>query len=327
VYQRFSPLVVDQSQTADVVLEVKVVGAPTSVRLQLQSTGGEVFFRDDGTDPDRVAGDEIYTVRLRASDVLLGFTPDDVNRNFVGFLRFYSGTQRTGDTFNIFADIGTADLPTPSGIRTVSNDLQYTDHLVNIVDASFFNKILQDEDLAIRSIIRRFYSSFPDDFDFINVVSEISFFANRYHVLVRNDIRGIGTPMFDTSATYGSGGRLLGYTVFPIPTFFDGASPTHQHELGHQWINDLPVPPLNLGIPHWPLSDLASDIMGYGTDEGLDFSFNLVPEGGNFRLVPDNSPKVYNDLSLYLMGLLPANQVKPHFVFNSMLGFPRQHFA
>jgi hypothetical protein len=168
-------------------------------------------------------------------------------------------------------------------------------------------------------VTKEFYQHFGDNYDHFNLISAIPFFANRGSWSVRNDVQGIGVQALDKTAMYGSAGRLLGCTMFPLPDLFDPASPAYQHEFGHQWINYLPAP-LDKATPHWPLSDLASDIMGWGkgtNTQGLTFNFDLLPQGKAFRLVPNNDPKVFSDLSLYLMGLLPASEVRNHFVFDN----------
>ncbi|HVG34671.1 MAG TPA: hypothetical protein VM911_16500 [Pyrinomonadaceae bacterium] len=311
VYYRFTPGVFDQSQPQSVLLEVKVEGAPTSVTLELQSPNNVVVLKDDGTGGDKQAGDKIFSVKLQAADILKNFTPDDVNHNFVGDLLLKQGNDKDGP-YHIFADILTPDIP-PVQVKQISNTVQYTEHLVNIVDPNFFNNFL------ISAVTTKFYQSFEDSYDFINVIYEISHFKNREHFGTRNSVQGIGIQQFDNNGTYGSAGRLIGCTFFPIPSLFDGASRTYQHELGHQWVNSLNVPPLDYGIPHYPFSDLAACIMGWSKPggQGLTFNFQLKPVGNNFELVADNNPKVYSDLSLYLMGFLPASQVKDHFVFKN----------
>jgi len=43
IYYRFTPMVVNESFPTDVVLEVKVAGSPTEVKIALESTGGARF--------------------------------------------------------------------------------------------------------------------------------------------------------------------------------------------------------------------------------------------------------------------------------------------
>ena len=308
-------MVVPELLTSDVVLEVKVAGGPDEVRLALASGGSEVQLLDDGLGIDLAAGDEKYTVGLSPSDVLFDFAADDVNRNFVGYLRLYQGgaqlTQR-----NLFVDILTPDVPVVTH-TAVSPTVQYTDHLVNIVDPVFFTAI--DPSINLQAVAQAFYAEFPDNYDFINIIYEIPYPANRNSDLITNSVENIGTPIRANAAGWGSAGRLLGRVEFPIPTLLDGAEPSYLHELGHHWVNFLDVSPLDLAVPHWPISDLAAGIMGWGmgpNTQGLQFNFDLVPSGPDFLLVANNDPKVYTDLSLYLMGLMSADEVADHFVFD-----------
>ncbi len=59
--------------------------------------------------------------------------------------------------------------------------------------------------------------------------------------------------------------------------------------------------------------------MGWATSrggQGLNFSYDLVPDNGDFIKVPNYDPKVFTDLDLYLMGLLGPDEVGEHFVFD-----------
>lgn len=283
-----------------------------------QTPGQVVALKDVGTGGDKQAGDGTFTVTLAAADVLKNFTPDDVQRNFIGDLTL-QGPGQTAGPYHLFADVLTPNVPTVS-VTKVSNEAQYNERLVNIVDADFFALFSADNDTAaVKHAVKKFYGLFDDSYDFLNVIAEFAHFGNRHHAATRNFVQGVGIAPLDQTASFGSAGRLLGYTVFPIPTMFDGAGPVHQHELGHQWINFLNVAPLAAGIPHYPLSDLAACLMGWSKagGQGLSFDFALQPAGNDFTLVADSSPKTYCDLSQYLMGLLPANQVKDHFVFKN----------
>jgi hypothetical protein len=84
---------------------------------------------------------------------------------------------------------------------------------------------------------------------------------NRYHIGLKNTTAGIGVPMFDQSADYGARGKVLGLTMFPNPHFIDAADSSISHELGHQWIQFVSDPALP-GRPHWPISTMATGIMG-----------------------------------------------------------------
>ena len=141
--------------------------------------------------------------------------------------------------------------------------------------------------------------------------------GNRTHQNIRNDVSGIGLPLSDNSRAFGSAGRLRGYTRFPIPAsgLSDGADFGYQHEIGHQWINYLPLSPFDGGAPHWPVSTLASGIMGWGTAQGLEFPCDVVSEPTGIRLVPRRGAATFKDLDLYMMGMLSPDEVGEHLVF------------
>jgi hypothetical protein len=315
VYQTFDPMVIPVDSTGDVLYTVCVTGTPTRVVLVMNTPSGtatNLALRDDGTGGDLRRGDSVFTGTLRARDVAALLRPDDVFRAEVGFVEVYDG-----DTLairgNVFADILTVDIPILP-VTSLAADAQRTDYVVNLVDRGF----VLTNGFDIASVLRHFYDLFPDDFDFVNVVAVPGYFQNRFHFAAKSDVRGIGMTPFDTSRTYGSAGRLLGVTMFPNPIFFDLAEPGFQHELGHQWINFLPFAPLNYVLPHWPLSDLASGIMGFAdslSGQGLQFPCIVTPVPGGARLAQQFDPPVFTDLDLYLMGLLPASQVGPHVVF------------
>jgi hypothetical protein len=315
VYSAFDPLVVPSTLAGNVLYEVKATGSPTRVVLILNAPDGSTShrtLRDDGTGGDRVRGDSVYTLSLAASDIVPLLKPDDVFRAEVGYVEVYDGAT-LATRGNVIADILTSEIPLLS-VTSMSSDAQRTEYLVNLVDRDF----VLTNGFDITSVLRRFYDLFADDFDFVSVIAVPGYFQNRYHFAVKSDVRGIGITPFDTSRTYGSVGRLLGVTMFPNGNLFDPAEAAFQHELGHQWINFLPFAPLNYATPHWPLSDLASGIMGFAEAEGgqgLQFPCIVTPAAGGATLTQRYDAPVFTDLDLYLMGLLPADQVGTHVVF------------
>ena len=315
VYSAFVPPVIPADAAGPILFEARVAGSPTRVVLVLNARDGSTSnraLRDDGATGDRARGDGIYTLSLTPAEVVGLLKPDDVLRAEVGYLEVYDGTTLVARG-NVFADILTSDIPLPP-VTSLAADAQRTDYLVNLVDRGF----VLTNGFDMSTVLRRFYDLFPDDFDFVSVIAVPGYFRNRYHFAVKSDVRGIGITPFDTSRTYGSAGRLLGITMFPNNSLFDPAEAAFQHELGHQWINFLPFAPLNYAIPHWPLSDLASGIMGFAEAEGgqgLQFPCIVTPAAGGATLEQRYDAPVFTDLDLYLMGFLPADQVGPHVIF------------
>jgi hypothetical protein len=272
--------------------------------------------KDDGTGGDRRAGDGVFTASVPAAAIVGARRADDVQRVFVGFLNVFNGSTSVLRG-NMFADVHTADVGTPP-IAQLGPDVQATARLVNLVDPQYLT------DANVRRVAQVFYRYFDDSYDFLNIISTPSRFANRTHTIVRNDVDGVGLPRSDQSAQFGSGGRLRGYSLFPIPGFYDGASTGYSHETGHQWINQLRFGPFAAGVPHWPPSTMATGTMGFSIGgaggQGGDFRCKVVEESGGVRLLPVSTSEspVFNDFDLYLMGLVDPASVQPQVVFTGV---------
>ncbi|MRS03705.1 hypothetical protein EG832_10880, partial [bacterium] len=66
-----------------------------------------------------------------------------------------------------------------------------------------------------RIIANEFFRAYKDEYDFIVVFSNFDFLMPKPQALafyhgVKNDTQGIGVPLFDNSALYGSSGKLQG---------------------------------------------------------------------------------------------------------------------
>jgi hypothetical protein len=318
-WHRFDPLVVPATFTQSVRLEAAVTGAPTRVALALDN-GTTIEMRDDGAGGDSRAGDGVFTASAPASLILNALRPDDVQRVFVGFLDVFNGATRVLRG-NMFVDVHTPSVGTFATQR-LAPDAQATARVFNLVDPAYLS------DGNVRRVAQTFYRYYGDTFDFLNIISTPSRFLNRTHTNVRNDVDGIGVPRFDNSAQYGSAGRLRGYTLFPVPGFFDGAENGFSHETGHQWIDFLNFTPFNTGIPHWPVSSMATGTMGFsiggGGGEGGAFRCDVADDGSTVRLnaVPPGDPVAFNDFDLYLMGLLPPEAVRPQVVLTGVTSPP-----
>ena len=321
-YLVYTPSVIVPGATTSVLVEAELGSAATTVNIDFNpagTTASVITLRDNGSDGDRVAGDRIYSGRLPAAPIIAARTLDDVNRVFVGYLNAFSDTTRTVRS-NLFVDVYSSDMGVYPVTR-LSQFVQATTRVVNIHDASYFTS------RNPTSAIREFYRHFPDRYDVLNIVYAPQRFENRTHGVIKNTVSGIGLPLSDSSASYGSAGRLLGLSQFPIPGFFDGAETGTLHELGHQWINNLRGQPFASGIPHWPYSSMAGGIMGFsigGTGgQGGTFACVITEDPRGFVLTPRGDAPSFNDIDLYLMGLMPVNEVRDQFVFADQTTAPR----
>lgn len=322
-YWSFAPMVVDAANPpAQLLVTARVTGTFTQVSFEYQP--GEkgpvttIPMRDDGLGGDAVAGDGVYSAQLPVAPLLAALVPDDVNRVFAGWIDVYNGATRALHGFT-FVDVLTADVARPP-ITRVTSTVQATNRLVNLVLPAFF----ADSGGLVENVTKEFYKHFADDYDFLNIVISPSRFLNRYHSTTKNDITGIGQPMIDSNAAFGSKGRLRGFNVFPIASIFDGAEPGALHEIGHQWISYLNFGPFAQGRPHWPYSTMGTGMMGISiggpNGQGGQFACDIQEVDGKVLLKPRPNGPLYNDLELYMMGLLAAEQVRLQLVFVDQVG-------
>lgn len=306
LWHGFEPDVISAAGNEAAELSVQTNGSPTRLQLVLAS-GLEL--------PLAPQGNGLYTVTVNHGDALFGYQPDDVNRNFVGYLDVYENEERLLRG-NMFINVHDSVIPEVA-ISDIAPDIR--------VSGRVFNLHLPDIDpknLIISEITQRFYQYYPDEFDFINVVSIPAYFGNRYFSSVQNKVEGIGLDFWDNSERFGSAGRLQGFIRFPVSYFYDLASRAYVHEMGHNWINFLSHPKLQGVSPHWPISSLAPGVMGYQVptnSQGLSFPFDLVSlPNDRYRLdgVP-NQRVEFNGMDLYLMGLGSAAQAGTYIVFEN----------
>jgi len=303
---------------ASVILYVPISGAATRVTLEPSwQPGTDLDLHDDGISPDKVAGDRIFSINVPLTKLTM--TPDDVFRPFLGFLKLWTGTTVL-IRYNMFLSVAARDIPRMQ-IVDDSSTMRHTAYVVNILAPEAFPASTSAVLGNFTTVTQKFYQRFGDDYDVLNIVwASPSFFQNRDHSAVKNTIKGIGIAQFDSSAVYSSKGALIGITRFPSVAFLDGAESGNQHELGHQWINHLAnVPLVAPGVPHWPISTMASGTMGYSippTNEGGNFTCLLTRESGGIRLTQNNSAPVFSDFDLYLMGALPPGQVGENIVIS-----------
>ena len=185
----------------------------------------------------------------------------------------------------------------------------------------------QDTDIDLVAVARKFYQTHPDNYDQLitwtdaRVVSGNTF---AFETTVANEIRGIGTGIFDSSRDFGSAGRLRSLVLMDALTKYP-SSPTQRflgedstisllgQESGHRWLALLRFRDANgrrsdelLGRDqaHWSffLDSDASFMEGNDIEE---------LGGGAFRTVATVSR--YSVLDQYAMGLVSPSQVPPFF--------------
>ncbi len=318
VHTRLTPGVYSPASPQPVLLEVTVGPGITRVvfRQNPGITPAERELRDDGTLGDRAAGDRIYSVIVPVSDILANLVQGapEVTLGTIDLRNDAVPVVQGACTLKVLTNAMTV-----GPVTAVNSRFQLTPRVANL-------KVTRNEFLAEAQSVSwapsRFFGTFRDSFDFVNLVFEGAAYENRSHTNTRNATTGIGLSVFDNTAQYGSGGRLLGINRFPNDHAFDLVSEGNWflRETAHQWINYIPVAPLASGSPHWPLSDLAFGIIGVSNPANTQGTplpgLRLQPQNNGYLVVADSNPVQFNDLELYLMGLVPPGAVSSHFVFN-----------
>lgn len=240
-------------------------------------------------------------------------------QRFAGFARGFNGTA-PGMSVNVVLLYGEG-LPA-ARVVPLAADAQRSDHILNIHSKAFYDRLLQPSGFLLydgEPVSRRAYQLVGDDYDFVNIaVGNLSVIGNRYHGVIRNSVRGIGMDAVDAGSTWGSARRLMGFTMFPNRGIFDGADDGYVHEQGHQWVSAMTVAPFGVGRPHWPVSSMATGVMGYSDPvgrQGLMFPCRFVTgDDGTVRVLGSAAPREFTDMDLYMMGLAPADAVGTHYV-------------
>jgi hypothetical protein len=173
-------------------------------------------------------------------------------------------------------------------------------------------------------LISDIYQKFEDDFDFIFLIlNEATQPSNLNYAgqlnRVSNTIEGTGVPVFDDSSNFGSAGKLKSLMqLTQINFLLDG--PT-SHEILHNWGNFV--------IPSEAVSDFGTNLTSFpmgghwgftgGNTKGQlgGFDQNTLVDNGNgsytldsFGLNANGGNSVpYNDIELYLMGMIPLSEV------------------
>ena len=173
-------------------------------------------------------------------------------------------------------------------------------------------------------LISDIYQKFEDDFDFIFLIlNEATQPSNLNYAgqlnRVSNTIEGTGVPVFDDSSNFGSAGKLKSLMQLTQINFLL-YGPT-SHEILHNWGNFV--------IPSEAVSDFGTNLTSFplgghwgftgGNTKGQlgGFDQNTLVDNGNgsytldsFGLNANGGNSVpYNDIELYLMGMIPLSEV------------------
>ena len=202
-----------------------------------------------------------------------------------------------------------------SQVVRVNDSVQYASHAVNIWVPDFGESRVQrgDAGIDLAGVTRPFYELFVDEYETLAVVSQTALLTDElgFHQNVQNSISGIGLPVFDDSATYRSDGTLQGIEVYPPGGWATARATLHQQS--HQW-GDYSAVWDRLGIVrqgddpdyHTPLITPGAVLAG----AVLEGTRHVAAATAGGFVIERTIPTIrYHPITLYRMGLVPANDL------------------
>jgi len=354
LYYRFDPPVIYSDGRTPTTLEVATTGwGIAEVLVELPELGFRPMY-DDGTHGDRVAGDGIYTLEgITVSLPIRSFGGTHAVSGFEVKIIKSDGTEEVNREPSL--GLVDADQWFPAvqlGQGPFRGEAVYaTAYALFIVDP--FGSALGTPNWPLGSVrcgrrtfaaFHKLYSFFPDLFDFVIVMPSGGIFDPKrdyaenvpYFVAAKNEVRHIGIPLFDKTAAFGSRGRLRGmiYHSFGVGSILD-------HEIGHAW---SALFGRKLGLTDWdgrtrydyrttrhhwnPYTDIAGQMAAFVSHPDVQYGAGHLMDNGDGtwrieREPADDTP--YSKLDLYLMGLIPPEEVPPiHLLVDPDLSHPQR---
>jgi hypothetical protein len=193
-------------------------------------------------------------------------------------------------------------------------------------DAAVGERFAESIDLDLVAVSRRFYQAHPDGYDQLVIWTDIGVTqeAFAFETTVANEIRGLGTDVFDQSRAFGSAGRLRSIVMMDALGKYPSDPQARVlgensvvailgHETGHHWLAFLRFRDkdgresealLGRDQAHWSFfMDSDASLLEGNDIEDLG--------GGRFRTT--GAVSRYSLLDQYAMGLISESQVPPFF--------------
>lgn len=281
-----------------------------------------IVLNDEGLTGDIYPNDSIFSVNNLAvnsfNDTIGGFTIRDCDVKFI----FKNGTSLMQNiNLSLSLRIFNSNAVSIPEVIILNDSMQYTPHVVNLVLdfkmdslASYVNYRGWERDY-----IKEYYKYFPDDRDFfVKSTTFPTMNVPSYYGGLQRNITGIYGGcldcMSDNSYYYGSNGRLKGIVV--LNGHNGGQTNILNHELLHHWAVFIDTRLMLSDGAHW----------NYGTVELPSSPNNLTAlkiihyKDSVYRtIMADIHSQKFNNLELYLMGLLPFDSIQ--FPINTLVNF------
>lgn len=203
------------------------------------------------------------------------------------------------------------------------------------------SSLSKPNDAFYRSLDNEIYRHFKDDFDFIFTVYDTRHFlpdVAGFHAAVQLDVKGVGRELFDQTSLYGSSGRLKGNIFLGDYSSIQSQGP-FLHEVFHYWggmdigqEHGTPNGSYKKDDYHWGISSVDGSVGGFRLDllqRNVDGDPQKYKAGCSaIEQYGEQNPHrfaqagisnlYYPSLELYMMGLIPANEVEPIHIFKGV---------
>lgn len=294
-----SPLLLVEGQNPEITYQITVISALKDVsRVEIKSLnclGSTISLVDNGSNNDAAANDNIYTgtglvcnqLPTIAQDEILdiGYLPH--NERIELSITFTDGTEEEyifRKNIFIIPQKFEEEIIASSSISQLNDSVQYASNVINWVAPKQLNCNRPDYDTKqIRLEFESIWSEFPSP----NVV-----------VFSPNDVNE-GKYLVDGSF---DGSRMTLFRIDPVII---------NHELNHKWVRSA----LNYNLPsnsgHWGFIQRNSSGFGKACYNGVFDSLYLNGTSVNYdiQFPPDGLWDDYNDIELYLMGLISIDEI------------------
>lgn len=204
--------------------------------------------------------------------------------------------------------------------------VQDLDHVTVMDFLGGYDKDLPDGGFNVEprtAVAKEFFRLHPDTYDFLVVFTTFEFStpgARAFYHGVRNEVRGIGLPLFDNASRYGSQGRLQGmvdmaalsrWETDPVRPLFEDTLSVIAHEIMHRWGAHVRFRDESGQVSKALLGQLDSH-WSFGLDSGASVLYgNSWRDNGDGTFTSGGSRNLYSPLDLYLMGFYDKSEVPP----------------
>lgn len=215
----------------------------------------------------------------------------------------------------------TASDPAEGTEENSTGDLRFEDGFVLdaerrlahlVLSASEYDAFIRGEG-DLKGVSNKVYEYMNDDFDFLIILSVEAtqppdLFYGR-STSVQNKVQGLGNGTYNGAPDYGAVDRLQSIIYMPRTEYV--RSGPFLHEIAHTWANKGFIPTTVGG--HWGYADTGGQLGGFETLEALGGnSYRGQMNGSNgFGTFANGGNSVpYGNLEMYLMGLIPATELR-----------------